>query len=369
MTRASTYLLSNILLLSIAACSESPTPAGELPGCRTGNCGKSSFRAAVPTRAELRIASPTGKARMRRATAATVPPIGHSRHVALEAVSPALLMVDEQVVEINTVIDSVFGDLEAAAGTTPEVESDTEHQWRTADSDVPGHDNVLRITSSDGVRFEVDYFFVPTGGALAGEPLVSGEVIARADDDLEFELEIDLDAAADANAAFDGQGQIVIAAKPLAGGEAELWYDYHAVSIEGSAVETSRTTSWSWAPDSGALEFLADIEGVEATIYARWDSDGGRYDHHLSWNDPDVGLVDEIATNCWSPSGAEDFDAWAVIDQDLNYYGELDGDEADCDFGPAADHPMPGADFDDLPEDGEWELLELLSWCEVSSAC
>jgi hypothetical protein len=319
----------------------------------------------------MRIGHPTGRASARLAPTAPGPRIGHLRGAALEAISPALLAVDDQVVEIDLVIDEVFGELEASATTTPEVESDTEHVWRSADPELAGHDDVLRITSTDGVEFAIEYYIVPSGGE-PGEvaPVVSGGVtLATEDEVLDFELEIDLDAYAAIDGAYPGTGAIVIASMPLAGGESEHWYDYHAVSFDGGPVENSRTTAWAFAEGSGALEFVADFDGAEATVYARWDDRGGRYDHHVAWIDPEVGLVDEIATNCWDPTGAEDFDAWAIIDESLNYYGEVDGDEAACAFGPVEDHPNPTDEFDNLPADGEWTELELLSWCDVSSEC
>jgi hypothetical protein len=35
------------------------------------------------------------------------------------------------------------------------------------------------------------------------------------------------------------------------------------------------------------------------------------------------------------------------------------GPTADCAFGPVDGHPDPGADFDDLPDEGEWDDLDL----------
>ncbi|HEU0030445.1 MAG TPA: hypothetical protein VFQ53_07430 [Kofleriaceae bacterium] len=344
---------------------------GTLP-CPSGNCGKESFRRAVPTRSEVAIKHPTGKARIGARTPGTkAPMLGHKRPVALEAISPALLAVDDQVVEIDAVVDEVFAELEGAAETTPEIETDTEHQWRVADPELPGQDDVLVITTSDGVQFDIDYYIVPSGADPEGAaPVVYGDVTLADDDDVfDFGLTIDLDAYALVDGTFAGQGEIVIASMPLAGGLSEHWYDYHDVSFDGGPTETSRTTAWAFSETSGSLEFLSDYDGEFATVYARWDETGGRYDHHVEFVDPDVGLVDEIATNCWDPTGAEDFDAWAVIDQSLNYYGELDGEEASCVFGPVEDLPNPSDEFDNLPADGEWETLELLSWCDVSSSC
>jgi hypothetical protein len=362
---------------TLAACGGTSSPSGggnQLPECKSGNCGQEAFRRAVPTRGEVRIGHPTGRAAAKRARkkgVATAPPVGHTRTAPLAAVSPALIDVDDQVGEIDDVVDELFAELEAAAGTTPEVESDTEHVWRSPDPELPGHDDVLEITTANGAVYEVAYYIVPAGAQTgSAQPVISGDVKLATDDDvLDFELDIDLDAYAAIDPVFDGQGLIVVAAMPLAGGLAEHWFDYHDVSFGNGPAETSRTTAWAFEEDSGALEYVADYDGNDATIYARWDAGGGRYDHHTTFTDPDVGLVDEIATNCWSAGGAETFDAWAVIDQDLNFYGELDGEESACEFGPVEDHPSPAADFADLPERGEWETLELLSWCDVSAEC
>ena len=363
---------STIVFAALAACGSPSTTNPDLP-CPSGNCGQEPFRRAVPTRAEVKIGHPTGgMARIRRATTGEVPRLGHKRPVGLEAVSPALVAVDDQIIEIDNLVEEVFTELENTATTTPEVETDVEHQWRAPDPELPGKDDVLVIKSDDGVAFDVDFYIVPSGADPGAEPpVVHGEVRLADDDDVvDFELTVDLDAYADVDPSFAGEGDIVIAAMPLEGGHSEHWYDYHAVSFDDDEPETSRTTFWAFAEeDSGALEFVEDHDGELATVYARWDDTGGRYDHHVEFVDPDVGLVDEIVTNCWSASGAEEFDAWALIDQELNFYGELDGEEDSCAFGPAEDHPNPTEEFDNLPAEGEWDALELLSWCDVSSSC
>jgi hypothetical protein len=367
------------LSLLVACGTESPPGGGnQLPECKTGNCGQEKFRRAVPTRAEVKIGHPTGRSSAKRIAhkkSLSGAPAGHLRHkqgkIALEPVSPALLSVDDQVAEIDDMVDELFAELEGAAGTTPETESDTEHLWRSPDPELPGQDDILHITTTDGVSFDIAYYIVPTGDSIDGaEPVIHGDVTLAEDDHLDFGLDIELDAYAAIDPAFDGSGLIVVAAMPLEGGLSEHWFDYHDVTFGDGTAETSRTTAWAYGEDSGALEYVADFgDGLPATVYSRWDETGGRYDHHTTFSDPDVGLVDEIATNCWGPTGGEEFDAWAIIDQDLNFYGELDGDEGACVFGPVADHPNPGTDFDDLPAEGEWTTLELQSWCDVSSEC
>ena len=358
-------------VMSVAACGSSNSSSDDNPDpppCPSGDCGKETFRRAVPTRAQVRIQHPTG-ARARRASH-TSAPIKNPGQLALEPFSPALAAVDDEIVEIDAVVDEVFAELEATASTEPEIQTDTEHQWRVANPELSGHDDVLRITSTDEKTFAVEYFIVPTGASPeSATPIVSGEVIAGDGDQRNFLLDVDLAAYSDVDPAYAATGVITIAVMPLAGGIDETWFDFEAVSFDGGPVETSRTTAWEYGDSDGALEYVADIDGAQATAYARWDARGGRYDHHAEFVDPDLGLVDEIVTNCWEPSGAETFDAFAYIDQNLDFYGELDGDEAACAFGPVEDHPSPAEDFENLPGDGEWQTLELISYCEVSDAC
>jgi hypothetical protein len=335
------------LCFLLAACSSSSSPTPDVPDCPSGNCGQTSFRRAVPTRAKVRIDRPTG--------------VGQ-RRAPLELVSPALLAIDERIVAIDDMVDELFAELEASATVPPEIESDREHVWRSVDPELAGRDDVLRITTTDGVDFQIAYHIVAHGAAAGGAPVIRGSVHVPDDEILDFDLTIDLAAYTVADPAYVGRGEILLAAMPFAGGTAEHWFDFRNVSIGGSAVANTLTTAWTFVDDSGALEYMGDVDGVPTTAYARWDARGGRYDHHLQYVEQDLGLVDEIMTNCWGATGAEDFAAWAVIDQAKNFYGELDGDEADCAFGPVADHPDPGSDFDDLPPAGTWKLLELMPW-------
>ena len=347
--------LSFLLLASLAAAcggGDGGDDGNDLP-CPSGNCGQESFRRAVPTADRLRIKSPTGS------------PGKPGGVLPLDPVSDKLIAVDGEVDDINLVIDDIFADLDDAASTTPEIESDAEHQWRYELVDAPGLDEVVRITTEDGVTFHIEDYIGAAGFDPATvAPVLSGDVVVDEDSAGDFALTIDLDAYAAATGEVM-QGDIVIALMPLDGGLDEVWFDYNEVSVDGGEVETSRTTAWVWDEASVGLEYLADVDGNFVTVYARWDDLGGRYDHHVAYEDPAAGPLDEIATNCWTESGAETFDAWAVINSVGDYYGELDGDEASCDFGPVADHPTPGEDFDDLPADGEWTLLELGSICDL----
>jgi hypothetical protein len=333
-----------LVLLAIAACGgDSGGDSNPLPACPSGNCGQEQYRRAVPRKDGVRIPSP------RNANARAKP---------LDAQSDALLVIDGHVMEIDEVVDAVFSDIEGAAGTTPEIESDTEHQWRNADPDLAGQEDVLRITSADGNQFDIEFLIGDVGfDAATATPVVSGTMVVD-DDDGTFELTLHLDALADVSGE-DMAGEIVIAEMPFEAGDREVWYDFHAVDFGDGDVQDSRTTYWEFDESSHALEFVADWQDEVATVYARWDDEGGRYDHHTAFVDEELGQVDAIATNCWSDGGAEVFDAWAIIDED-EFYGELDGSEDACEFGPVEDHPDPGTDFDDLPADGEWDLLDLL---------
>jgi hypothetical protein len=346
-------VLSFLVIGSLAACGGGGGGDDDPLPCPSGDCGQESFRRAVPTSARLRIAQPTGSAHK---------PGGVQ---SLDAVSDALVDVTAEVDEINGVIDDIFDDLDDAVSTTPEVESDTEHQWRFELPDLPGLEEVVRVSSDDGVVFTIEDFVGPAGLAPGDvAPVLHGDVSVDGDEATDLGLTVDLDAFADATGEV-AQGEIVIAVMPLDGGEDEVWFDFHEVSFDGEAPETSRTTAWIWGEGSVGLEYLADVEDAQATVYARWDDGGGRYDHHVAWTDPDAGPLEEIATNCWTVSGEEVFDAWAVFDVEGTYYGELDGEEGSCEFGPVADHPDPGSDFDDLPADGEWDDLELNSICDL----
>ncbi|MGE0551662.1 MAG: hypothetical protein AB7O24_27805 [Kofleriaceae bacterium] len=373
MIKTRTILVCSLLGAVIACGGGDGGPSDPLPPCPSGNCGKASFRRAVPTADKARITPPTGSSARRANRELSMPSsTSVSRGVALEAIAPAIPVINDHVAEINKMIDEVFGDLDGITSETPEIQTDTLHQWRIP-SEVAGYDAVLQVAAVSDVKFDIDYFEVPTGEDPIAEdlPILYGEVdISTAD--LDYLLVVDLDAATLVDPAFNATGEVAIAAMPLAGGEAQFWYDYKDVAFDDTTpLHTSRTTAWTWDSEinSAGLEFVIFDGPIEYTMYARWDEDGGRYDHHAAYNDVDLGPVDEISTDCWTAGGGETFYGWAVIDQSLSYYGELDGEEAECEFLPVEDHPAPGADFDNLPADGEWELLELLSYCDVSTSC
>ncbi len=342
------------LMVGMGACGggESGVPPVDPPiPCPSGNCGNESFRRAIPSQDTVRIRF---GAQGRRAPGAA----GHEPGggTALEALSPAYDSVDAYVGDINGDIDDIFAGLEELAQATPEIAEDTLHQWRVVDDLDPTLDEVLTVASDDGVTYTLDYAVGPTGFDPANAaPILYGTVHVSGDEKEDFDVTIDLDALTAIVPEADATGDIDIRMQPFAGGFREIWYDLDAVSVGGDPLETSITTYWIFDDGSGALEYLADFDGAEATVYARWSDAGGRYDHHAWYQDPELGPVDEIMTDCWDPLGGQTFSAWAAIDASATWYGAIDGDELDCVYGPVEDHPDPGADFDDLPAEGEWD--------------
>jgi hypothetical protein len=280
---------------------------------------------------------------------------------ALETVSPIYQALALYVDDITTEIAEIFDDLQDVATIPPEVEETTLHRWRKPDAEEANLDRVLVLQSPDEREFELVYYLGTTGfDPTEADAVLTGTVYLDANGNKEtFDLDVNLDALSTILDDFTATGAIQISAMPFDGGAREIWYDFDAVAFDGDAPETSLTTYWIFEEGSGALEYLSSINDEEATVFARWDEGGGRYDHHVQYNFDELGFVDDIATNCWNANAAETFDAWAVIDDDLNYYGEIDGFEDDCRFGPVDGHPNPGQDFDNLPAEGEWDDLEL----------
>ncbi len=330
----------------------------EIP-CPSGDCGQASFRSAVPSRDSVRISMSTtarhiGLDRAREGVGST--------QLALESLSPALTNTEAYVNSINQSIDGLFASFESLVGTEPELAEDNLHVWRGPSDEGTGLDDVLVVTAVDEQNYTIDLMIGPTGFDLsAGVSVVTGNVqLDDTGDKSDFELTIDLVAASDIVDDLNLVGTILISAQPLLGGQRELWYDFDGVGTTGGALETSRTTHWIFSASSRAVEFLYDMHDTSATVFVRWDARGGRYDHHVAWISADYGLVDEIMTNCWDGGGGEVFDAIALINADLEFYGELDGEESDCDFGPVDGHPEPGDDFANLPGEDEWDDIEFL---------
>lgn len=328
--------------------------------CPSGNCGDIKFRSAVPSRDSVRIQMGREARRFVSNTPTPHAPGVGSTQQALASVSPALLESEEYVADINFSIESLFQNFEELASTEPDVVEENLHIWRGTSDDDPSLDELLVVTAIDAQNYAVELRIGPSDFAASdGTTVVYGNVELDGDDvKTDFELFVDLDAATDVIDGLDATGEIRISAQPLESGVREVWYDFDEVGGIGEDLETSRTTYWIFDATQGALEYLYDVHDESATVYVRWGENGGRYDHHVEWQDEQYGLVDEIFTNCWDSSGGEVFDAAAIIDENLSYYGELDGEELDCEFGPVEDHPSPGTDFENLPGEGEWDDID-----------
>jgi len=332
----------NVLLLTsigiaggMAACGGGGGGGDPLPPCPTGNCGKASFRKAIPTRQQMLV--PFAGASARIGTAA----VGE--------VSAAYGATADHVAEINDTLDGLFEDLEQLAGTTPEIEEDDLHQWRITEADL---DIVLVLTTSDEVQFQLAYYVGEPGFDPAPGDEVAASTITVDDEGLnDLTFDIDFDELTDRVPEVDAQGLLQVRFQPF-GDEHEIWYDRTGFAVGDDEAEDSITTYWDFGDGDGALEYIAAFaSGDEATAYVRWDDAGGRYDHHALLD----GAIDHVMTSCWSSGGIEEFDAWMELDGDQVIDGEIEGVEDDCDFGPVADHPAPGSDFDDLPQEGEWD--------------
>ncbi|KAB2906493.1 MAG: hypothetical protein F9K40_06520 [Kofleriaceae bacterium] len=328
--------LSLLTTVTLAACGGGDAGDGTpLPPCPSGNCGKESFRKAIPTRQQMLV--PFGGARARLAA----PAVG--------AVSEAFDATADHVDEINATLDGLLEDLELLAGSTPEIQEDALHQWRLAEG---GLDIVLVLTTSDEIQFQLGYYVGETGFAPVPGDEVAASTITIDDEGLaDLTFDIDFDTLTDIVPEVDTAGLLQIRLQPF-GDEDEIWYDRTGFAVGGEEAEDSITTYWDFGDGDGALEYIAAFEaGDEATAYVRWDDAGGRYDHHAFID----GFLDHVMTSCWSAGGIEEFGAWMVQEGEAILDGEIDGTEDACDFGPVADHPDPGTDFDDLPAEGEWD--------------
>ena len=310
--------------------------------CRTGNCGNETFRRAVPSKTSVEIDSP------RKAAKRAGRP--------LDAISEEFTLVSDYVDATDDQIAGVFADLEYMVGGTPTEETAESVTWEFVleDNQTTG---ILEVALTSEDTFHLTY----TEDDLDSN-ILDGEVSTDGDGLASFTLDFDL--AADAEQTGEVKsGVITLAGHPFAGGAREIFYDEAAVSFGGSAPRNTRSTYWRFDDDSDGLEFLQESEAQDIEVYARWDDEGdGRYDSHASADEGPggIGLVETIQTACWTDFGAEEFDAFAFYN-DTDFYGEIEGNEDDCFYGPVDDHPDPGSDFDDLPQDGEWDLIELLA--------
>ena len=332
---------------------ESSRGGDSLP-CRSDSCGEARFRNAVPTRSVVRIDFGSH--------AQKGDDVGR-RTDALRDISPYYELTENYVDEINRVVDAVFDSLEFAAGGTP-IEEEDSHVWREARD---GMDVVLDIEEIEVGHYSLQYYEGPANFEVSGAfSLIEGMVSLNEDDTLsKFELQIQLEHLYDSNSS----GQLLIAASSFSSGEFEVVFDLIDASFEGESPQTSQTTYWIFGDNDYALEYLGEFEGEQSTVYVRWDEIGGRFDSHVAYEDEELGYVDYIITNCWDHGASELFLGEALIDQAFDFYGELDGHEEDCHFGPLADHPHPGSDFENLPREGEWQTIDFIGCDPESEVC
>ena len=374
--RTNRYLALGFVLSFAVACSSSndnpdPNPIDPIP-CQVDNCGKDTFRSAIPGRSAVAI--DFKKVSRNLAPKAEVekrlrPGAGKDRRV-LADFSPYYEFLAVHIDEINLTIDDVFSQIELVAGTEPEIAQDDLHRWRVIDPEDENFDIVLTMTTTNDVDFDLEYAIVPANvEPEVIDTILYGNVkLAEDFSRTDFTLIMDFDIATDITPSLELTGELHISAMPFADGSDEIWYDFKEFGTVGGPLISSLTTYWLFDDDlgSGALEYLDSFHDEEATIYARWDDLGGRLDYHLFFTDQTYGDLDEIATGCWNDTIAETFNAFALLDQALNYYVEIDGAEADCDFGVLDGHPDPGVELQNLPADGEWATLEAnaVPFCE-----
>jgi hypothetical protein len=326
---------------AIAGCTSTTDDPPEGPACTSGACGDARTRLAIPTPGLARIGFPASKDR------------SHAS-LKLEAISPAYADTADYVAHINETTDELLDEIAEVADGAPEREDDGLAIWRKPDAELDGFDAVVVVATDDEESYDVQFLLGPTGFDPAdGAVYLEGAVQLGADDAIDaYELVLDFDEIAEQD--DDATGTLTIAGHPFDGGDREVWFDFEDFAAgPDDEPYTSRTTYWIFGEDDGGLEYEDD----EYVAYARWGSDGGRYDHHAVYVDEVWGDVEEIATDCWDPDLAQTFDAVAWF-TDEDAYGELDGEETDCVFGPAQDHPDPSSSFADLPGDGEWAEIE-----------
>lgn len=362
MTQRSNWLITSALLLGLGCGSETdakptprPTPpvmGGDQLPCRATSCGNQEARAAIPTRDLLKL---DFNAATRQIDASGLEPYSSYHRAVLEEFD-----------EINDVIDAVFDDLEYAAGAEPTID-DGDHLWRAMAGDT---EVVLDIDHTGPgayalALYEGDVGFEPD------TPLVAGSVILNAGRDSVERLSLEIDVAATAAVeGLDAAGRIAIEASPFEGGYLQLTYETEGLAYEGEQVENGTTRYWIFGADDYGASFLNDADDEEYTVYVRWGADGGRWDGHAAYDDPDGdGILDDITTNCWDASGSEVFAAETTIDEDLNFEGQLAGEESDCPFGPIADHPDPGTTFENLPGEGEWQEIDFVGCNPEEQSC
>ena len=325
-----------VVTLAAVACSE---PTGELPD-RTVT--EPTFRKAIPSRTSVAI---DFQRRLRH-------------H--LEPVSPQYESLELHVAKINGTIDAVFDDLGQFSQLTPEVLEARRARWRKTYVGLAGHDEVLEISTEDGWEFVLAYDIGPAGFAPdASSPLTATVVLDENDTIDAFDITLDFDALRRIEPTSNIVGKLLVALQPSSGKTREIWYDLAGLGTAGGVVETSRTTYWAFGASSGGLEYVGQASGEEQTAYARWDGRGGRLDYYARVETSVVGPLDLLGSNCWGVSTQELFDGFAMFTTTSDVYVHVDGIEASCVHAPLDGHPMPDGEFDALPEQGDWDVLEM----------
>jgi hypothetical protein len=226
---------------------------------------------------------------------------------------------------------------------------------------------VLEISTEDGWEFTLTYDIGPSGFMPDASAPLTGTVTLDEDDTIDaFDITLDFDALRRIEPTSNVVGKLLVALQPSSGKTREIWYDLAGLGTAGGVVESSRTTFWGFAPGSGGLEYVGQAAGEEQTVYARWDGRGGRLDYYSRIDDSIYGPLDLIGSNCWAPSTQELFDGFAMFTTTSDHYVHVDGMEENCAHAPLDGHPMPDAEFDALPEQGDWDLLEMTGapFCE-----
>lgn len=348
-------LLSLSVLLALACgpadSGGDPDPMPDRP-CRAERCGPAEFQAALPSRERLMIGFGGGNA-----TRISQPGVVIS---SLDATSEHLELIDENADGIDELIGDVWDELEWVIGSEPELEEEGETWWRTASEDDPDVE-LLLVATEDDTGFTFQLYAGPEGI----DPESSTEVI-RADIDVDSEGEpenlmilIDLDEEASAYGTSTA-GAISIEAQ--LGATTQIFFDLDEVSTEGEAPASSETTFLDLEGGVGVLEHVGVADEVSTHWLANWNATGaGRSDYVAQHEDLELGLLEEIGTNCWDASGGEVFDGFAVFDEAGQWYAEIDGEETSCAFSALENDPTADGDFENLPREGEWESIALES--------
>lgn len=297
--------------------------------CKGDYCGESRFVAAVPTTNTVHINF-------------------GSNQQALAEIAPAYLATDEHISEINDTVDEVFGVIEEIASLEPTTAEEGLHLW---EGDVDGVDFSLEISTDDNQTYDFELDLVDD----IEDAGVSGTVVLNEDEEKEsFEFTIDYAALGDFGDEIDGT--MLIRATPSDFGVWEIVYDIELNTDETSEFET--TTYWAIDGVAGAIEYSYDGDSLEESlsgdVYVVWNENGGRFDSLLTGDTTEFGAFEQLETECWDSVGGQTFAAAAVFSESGDY-GEIDGEETDCEFGFEDAHPDLDSTIIIFFDDESWE--------------